>query len=412
MSLRRSARVQTKPIPEHRVPVDDSAKKAAPVKKRARRSTGGESKVAGENGTLSQAEVDSQAMPPPSTPANKRRKTVKAAGEDIKPVPFTPTPSAIGLFTSTSNLQNNYSTGDIDDVSPPPTRPAQPHHTNATLLTPSGSQLPPTYSTFEDSPSKKPTTTSKTVLDDACNHLISVDAKLKPVIDKHYCRIFSPDGLAETIDPFRSLASGIMAQQVSGAAAKSIKSKFIGLFTPESCPNGFPTPGVVAGTEITKLRTAGLSQRKAEYIQGLAQKFDTGELTAKMLMEGSDEEVMKKLVAVRGLGAWSVEMFMCFGLKRLDIFSTGDLGVQRGMAAFAGRDVAKLKAKGGGKWKYMSEKDMLEHSEKFRPYRCVERCSTTKFILMISRSLFMWYMWRIEVCSVLGLLAPVAADRK
>jgi hypothetical protein len=89
---------------------------------------------------------------------------------------------------------------------------------------------------------------------------------------------------------------------------------------------------------------------------------------------------MKKLVAVRGLGAWSVEMFMCFALKRMDVFSTGDLGVQRGMAAYVGKDVKKLKAKGGGKWKYMSEKDMLETAEKFRPYR----------------SLFMWYMWRIE----------------
>ena len=53
---------------------------------------------------------------------------------------------------------------------------------------------------------------------------------------------------------------------------------------------------------------------------------------------------------------------------------------RRGMAAYMGRDVARLKAKGGGKWKYMSEKEMLDISEKFRPYR----------------SLFMWYMWRIE----------------
>lgn len=73
-------------------------------------------------------------------------------------------------------------------------------------------------------------------------------------------------------------------------------------------------------------------------------------------------------------------MFMLFGLKRMDVFSTGDLGAQRGMAAYVGRDVAKLKAKARGKWKYMSEKDMLEISESFRPYR----------------SLFMWYMWRIE----------------
>ena len=120
--------------------------------------------------------------------------------------------------------------------------------------------------------------------------------------------------------------------------------------------------------EIPDLRTAGLSQRKAEYIKGLAEKFASGELSAKMLIEASDEEVMEKLIAVRGLGRWSVEMFACFALKRMDIFSTGDLGVQRGMARYVGRDVTKLKAK-SGKWKYMSEEEMLRIANKFVPFR-------------------------------------------
>lgn len=107
----------------------------------------------------------------------------------------------------------------------------------------------------------------------------------------------------------------------------------------------------------------------------------SGELSAQMLVEATDEEVLEKLIAVRGLGRWSVEMFACFSLKRTDIFSTGDLGVQRGMATYMGKDVKKIKASANkGKWKYMSEEDMLKHSEKFSPYR----------------SLFMWYMWRIE----------------
>jgi DNA-3-methyladenine glycosylase II len=87
-----------------------------------------------------------------------------------------------------------------------------------------------------------------------------------------------------------------------------------------------------------------------------------------MLFSASYEEVLEALIKVRGLGKWSVEMFACFGLKRMDVFSTGDLGVQRGMAALAGRDVAKLKGK-GGKWKYMTEKEMEETAEKFKPYR-------------------------------------------
>lgn len=122
-----------------------------------------------------------------------------------------------------------------------------------------------------------------------------------------------------------------MAQQVSGAAASSIKNKFIALFAASEThagPPHFPSPELVARTPIQELKSAGLSLRKAEYIQGLAEKFVSAELSARLLADASDEEVMEKLVAVRGLGKWSVEMFCCFGLKRMDVFSTGDLGVQ------------------------------------------------------------------------------------
>ncbi|MCJ1412816.1 3-methyladenine DNA glycosylase [Ptychographa xylographoides] len=333
---------------------------------------------------------------PPSTPPSKKAK---------KTTTGTPTPSLIGAF---SNL---HSTGDIDDALPTD-RPAEPHVTNAPLKTPGGTRLTAyTAATVDASPSKtgrpRPTTTTGQLLDDACAHLLKVEPRLKDVIEKHHCRVFAPEGLAEEIDPFRSLVSGIMAQQVSGAAASSIKKKFIGLFldaaaAPSSSVVGpagpeqntanlnagaFPTPAQVAAKEVAFLRQAGLSGRKAEYIKGLAEKFTSGELSAQMLIEGSYEEVVEKLVAVRGLGLWSVEMFACFGLKRMDVFSTGDLGVQRGMAAFWGKDVKKLKAKGGGKWKYMSEADMLGYSEKFAPYR----------------SLFMWYMWRVEDVNVAAI---------
>lgn len=86
--------------------------------------------------------------------------------------------------------------------------------------------------------------------------------------------------------------------------------------------------------EVEFLRRAGLSGRKAEYIHGLAGKFVSGELSARMLLEAPYEEVLEKLMAVRGLGRWSVEMFACFGLKRMDVFSVGDLGVQYVYALF------------------------------------------------------------------------------
>jgi DNA-3-methyladenine glycosylase II len=373
MSLRRSARVKTSAPPE--ASVDVPAETAQPSRKRQKKSAPTENAAIK---AIAQEEADKDAMPPPVTPNNKRPRVAKSAEQ---PPPFTPTPSAIGLMMKTRTP--TYSTGDIDGASPPPERRVEAGHANATLITPGGTQVQPSFSNFEEPSPTRPITNGTntgSLLETACNHLLTVDPGLKPLIEKHHCRVFSPQGLDEEIDPFRSLSSGIMAQQVSGAAASSIKKKFINLFPPEQCPSGFPPPGLVAQQTIPKLREAGLSQRKAEYIQGMASQFTSGDLTASFLLDAPDEEVMKKLVAVRGLGAWSVEMFMCFALKRMDVFSTGDLGVQRGMAAYVGRDVKKLKAKGGGKWKYMSEKDMLETAEKFRPYR----------------SLFMWYMWRIE----------------
>ncbi|KAE9986538.1 hypothetical protein EG328_005425 [Venturia inaequalis] len=287
----------------------------------------------------------------------KRRKKEPIISSKLPP--STPTPAAVTALSQTSTNPRRKPAGG--------TRKAAPNNTNAPLQTPGGTKVVKYPSDVFDSalssPHKaaEPGTTTENLLEKACAHLVSMDPKLQAVIDKHHCKMFSPEGLQEVVEPFTALSSGIMAQQVSGAAASSIKNKFNSLFTlPPNTGDGpkhFPTPAQVVEKDIATLRTAGLSQRKAEYIHGLAEKFVSGELSARMLVETTDEEVMGKLIAVRGLG------------------------VQRGMAAYVGKDVKKIKAsKDKGKWKYMSEADMLKHSEKFSPYR----------------SLFMWYMWRIE----------------
>lgn len=394
MSIRRSNRIASVTVP---AAADESVAFANASKKRSvstqarssnsKKAKGAESKEArvpdSEDNKDHPINGESKQEPEFKVPVTPAKKTASRRTPAKAKVPLlTPTPSLVNV------IRAPYSTGNADGSPARPDRPVEPHITNAPLVTPGGTQ----HLAYEDalpdsSPSKtglpRPTATANTLLDKACAHLISVDPRMKPIIEQHHCNIFSATGLAEVIDPFQSLSSGIIGQQVSGAAAKSIKNKFIALFN-EDAGNAedskFPAPAVVAATDIPRLRLAGLSQRKAEYIQGLAQKFADKELTNDMLMTASDEEVMEKLIAVRGLGKWSVEMFACFGLKRLDILSTGDLGVQRGMAAFYGKDVKKLKAKGGGKWKYMSEQDMLDKSAPFAPYR----------------SLFMWYMWRVE----------------
>jgi endonuclease III len=172
--------------------------------------------------------------------------------------------------------------------------------------------------------------TPATLLHDACAHLIAVDARFKALIKRHHCKLFSPESLATIMDPFTALTSSIISQQVSGAAAATIQRRFIALFQDDDAAVDppFPTPTQVAAADIPFLRTAGLSQRKAEFIQGLAAKFASGELSPEILNQSSDEEVLEKLLAVRGLGKWTVEMFICFGLKRIDVFSFGDLSVQ------------------------------------------------------------------------------------
>lgn len=175
---------------------------------------------------------------------------------------------------------------------------------------------------------------NRALLEQACEHLVRIDPRFKHLIEKYPCRLFSIEGLAEEIDPFQSLCNGILSQQVSGAAAESMKKKFILLFNNSLAGKlttgieNYPQPIDIAASDIPFLRQAGLSERKAEYIKGLAEKFASGELSAAMLFKASDEEVMERLTAVRGLGKWSVEMFSLFGLKRMDVFSTGDLGVQ------------------------------------------------------------------------------------
>ena len=257
--------------------------------------------------------------------------------------------NTIDPIIMTEVIDNNIET----HLAPPShNRLAHPQMTNAPLLSPDGSGLVTSSKDIvtevsEDQTQKqkmppRPFSTTENLLKQACDHLINVDARLKPLIEKYPCPLFSAQGLAEEIDPFESLCSGIMSQQISGAAAASVKKKFIGLFYPESSPEEkpqhprhFPSPAHVAACDLSFLRGAGLSQRKAEYIKGLAEKFACGSLTNDILAKASDEEVLERLTAVRGLGKWSVEMFSCFGLKRMDVFSTGDLGVQYGFLPLA-----------------------------------------------------------------------------
>jgi DNA-3-methyladenine glycosylase II len=174
---------------------------------------------------LKQASSAANDMPPPQV-ANISKKRKNPSKDDVpdaapstpkrkkatRPVPpMTPTPSAIGLMTAP------YSSGDIDDSTPPPlNRLAVPNGTNAPLVTPETHRLLANKAVDQVSPSKKGNikSTTGTLLEEALAHLVKVEPRLKAVIEKHHCHVFSPEGLAEEIDPFRSLVSGIISQQV------------------------------------------------------------------------------------------------------------------------------------------------------------------------------------------------------
>lgn len=122
--------------------------------------------------------------------------------------------------------------------------------------------------------------------------------------------IYDRSAILDPFHPFISLTSGIISQQVSGAAAKSIKAKFIDLFG----FGRFPTPAEVLTKNVETLRTAGLSQRKAEYVRTLAEHFVEGKLKTETFVKDSNEEITEKLVAVRGLGGMAqCKTFMATG---------------------------------------------------------------------------------------------------
>jgi DNA-3-methyladenine glycosylase II len=129
------------------------------------------------------------------------------------------------------------------------------------------------------------------------------------------------------LSPFQSLAQAIIYQQLSGKAAGTILERFKKLFSDDD----FPTPAQVAKASVDRLRTAGLSRPKAAYIIGLAQRCETGLIPSLSDCELlDDEEIIVRLTEIKGIGRWTVEMFLIFNLGRPDVLPVGDLGVRRG----------------------------------------------------------------------------------
>jgi DNA-3-methyladenine glycosylase II len=125
-------------------------------------------------------------------------------------------------------------------------------------------------------------------------------------------------------DAYGALLRAIVGQQLSTKAARTIYLRVLDLFDGKT-----PAPEQLLDATVEDLRGAGLSGRKVEYIRDLASHVLSGELELDRLDQLSDEEAIEEIVAVRGLGQWTAEMFLLFHLERPDVLSGGDLGIRK-----------------------------------------------------------------------------------
>ena len=154
-------------------------------------------------------------------------------------------------------------------------------------------------------------------------------------------------------DDFAALAESILYQQLAGAAAEAIHRRFRALV------DGELTPQAVLALGEGPLRSAGLSRNKATSILDLAAKVADGTVPLHDVAGLSDDEIVERLVQVRGIGRWTAEMFLMFNLRRLDVWPVDDYGVRQGWTI------------AHGETELLKPKALMAEGERFRPYRSV-----------------------------------------
>jgi len=190
--------------------------------------------------------------------------------------------------------------------------------------------------------------------DDACKHLMRKDRVMKRLIP-----MFGDGCLQTRGDAFVTLARSIVGQQISVKAAQTVWDRFALL--PRSI-----TPANVLRLKVDDMRAAGLSARKVEYLVDLALHFDSGALHVDTWEAMDDDAIVAELVAIRGIGRWTAEMFLIFHLLRPNVLPLDDVGLINGISRnyFSGEVV--------------SRSDVREVAAAWAPY-----CSVAT-----------WYIWR------------------
>ena len=158
---------------------------------------------------------------------------------------------------------------------------------------------------------------SKVNISAAVNHLQAADPVMRRLIDD-----VGPFTLRARPDRFAMLVR-IVSQQISTAAARTIRQRFEMLAAPEGL-----TAAKLASLSVEQLRSVGASQQKAAYLLDLARHVNEGDLDLRRIGRLSDEQVIEQLTVVKGIGRWTAQMFLIFSLGRLDVFPHDDLGVR------------------------------------------------------------------------------------
>ncbi len=165
-----------------------------------------------------------------------------------------------------------------------------------------------------------------------------------------------------TLNPYQALVQAVAYQQLHGKAGDAIFARFKNHF------GGFPAPEALIHAQFDDLRACGFSGRKIETIQGLANGAITGLVPSRTDSESmSDTELIKRLVTLKGIGQWTVEMMLMFTLERMDILPVDDFAVVEGYKRLKKLEIAP------------SRKQMAEIGQLWSPHRTVAS----------------WYLWRV-----------------
>lgn len=194
--------------------------------------------------------------------------------------------------------------------------------------------------------------------DEACKHLAKRDRVMKKLIPQ-----FGEARLQSRGDAFTTLARSIVGQQISTKAAQSVWDKFAALL---DAPATKLAPAGVLDLKADAMRGAGLSARKVEYLRDLATHFADGTVHVRKWQQMDDEAIVDELVAIRGIGRWTAEMFLIFHLMRPNVLPVDDLGLIKGISVnyFSGEPVTRVEAR--------------EVGDAWAPFRSVAT----------------WYIWR------------------